>query len=222
MKFLPKNSQSSILIDGLTYKKGNTKNNRDLRERLLHEQKQFCAYTEEYITTTGSNDVEHFDRLKKGNDDYFNYYVTTHRANSKKSLKDSQFEGASFFQSLFFHNKVALENRIEYIDGRFDATDATDIEARQLIDYLSLNDDWLSETRNNHIDLLRDTFSDADYTEDQQKAYLVKHPKMLSFITAIEHEFGIDLSVAYWRPVLYLSRSFSAYFSKFPGKPTNY
>jgi hypothetical protein len=197
MKFLPKNSQSNILLEGLTYKKGNTDKNRILRERLLHEQKQFCAYTEEYITATGSDDVEHFDRTKKGNDNYFNYYATTHRANKEKSRKDNQFTGAAFFQSLFFHNKTELEHRIEYIDGRFDTTDATDIEAQQLIDYLSLNDEWLSETRNNHIDLLRDTFADADYTEDQQKAHLLKHRKMLSFITAIEHEFGLDLSEVY-------------------------
>jgi hypothetical protein len=199
MKFLPKNPQSDILTDGLVYKDGNTKNNRTLRERLLLEQKRFCAYTEEYITSTGSDDVEHFDRLKKknGNDDYFNYYATTHKANKAKSNKDKQFEGASFFESLFFHDKVILNSRIKYVDGQFDAMNATDVEAKQLIEYLSLNDDWLFSERANHIALLRDTFADARYTKDEQKAYLLRHRKMQSFITAIEHEFDLDLSEVY-------------------------
>lgn len=197
MKFLPKNPQSDILADGLVYKDGSTKNNRALRERLLLEQKRFCAYTEEYITSTSSDDVEHFDRTKKGDDDYFNYYATTHRANKEKSKKDNRFAGSSFFQSLFFHDRATLEERITYTDGEFISVDPTDSEAQQLIDYLSLNDDWLFSERANHMALLRDTFADAQYTKDEQRAYLLRHRKMQSFITAIEHEFDLDLSEVY-------------------------
>lgn len=163
----------------------------------MAEQKQFCAYTEKYITDTESAEIEHFDSTRKWHDDYFNYYAAIRKANLSKLRKDKQFAGASFFQSLFFHNRVELENRVEYIDNDYSPVDKADTEAQQLIDYLSINDEWLYSERANHIDLLRQTFADAQYSKEQQKAYLLRHRKMLSFITAIEKEFNLDLSEVY-------------------------
>ncbi len=200
MKFLPKDPQSSILKDGLIYKEGQTEKNRTLRERLVNEQKQFCAYTEQRITVD-SSDVEHFDASKKGNDDYYNYYASTHQANKAKNIKDrqknSRFTNASFFKSLFFQSKTELETRIKYADGRYSPIDPDDSEARDLIEYLSFNDEWLLRTRRRYIAMLRGIFRNAQYDINQQKEFLLDHVEPLQFITAIEHEFGLDLSEAY-------------------------
>ena len=47
MKFLTKNPNSGIHTEGLVYLKN--ANNTALRNRLLSEQKNFCAYTEKYV-----------------------------------------------------------------------------------------------------------------------------------------------------------------------------
>ena len=196
MKFLTKSIHSAILKDGITYSK-NTVKNQQLKDRLLDEQRQFCAYTEKRITHSESVEIEHFDATKKWKDDYFNYYATIRQANLSKLKKENKYKYATFFQSLFFHDNIELNRRINYDVGQYDSTDPNDTEAQGLIDYLSLNDEWLYSERVNHINLLRETFADANYTKTQQKAYLLRHHKMLSFITAIEHEFDLDLSEVY-------------------------
>lgn len=75
MKFLSKDPNSKILAENITYKKGATKNNSNLKELLLEEQKNFCAYTEKRIQETNSIEVEHFNPAKKYKDDYYNYYA---------------------------------------------------------------------------------------------------------------------------------------------------
>ncbi len=195
MKFLSKRNDSAILAEGIIYKlKGD---NSRLREMLIKEQRGFCAYTEKRINRLDSVDVEHFDSTKKGDDDYFNYYATLHEANFRKIKKAAEHEGAAFFSSLFFHDKEELDRRIHYMTEErvYEEAKSGDLEAASFIDFLGFNDNCLYEERLSHLRMLKDIFlCDAKYDKEEMLVWFKKHPEHLSFITAVEAEFSIDLS----------------------------
>jgi CRISPR/Cas system Type II protein with McrA/HNH and RuvC-like nuclease domain len=74
MKRIIKNPNSQIITNNISYKKGN---NSELSKILLKEQKNFCAYTEEYIGVNDAVDIEHFNpNLKYTSDDsYQNWFI---------------------------------------------------------------------------------------------------------------------------------------------------
>ena len=195
MRFLSKTSESVILAEALVYRV--TGDNRRLRSLLLDEQCGFCAYSEKRVNRLDSVEVEHFDRSKKGRDDYYNYYAVIREANLRKKGKEQKHTGASFFSSLFFHNPVALGRRIRYVigDGVYETTSADDDEAAALIDFPGFNDNCLCEERSRHIRRLRDLFGDARYSASEKHSWFDEHPEDLSFATAIEAEIGLDLSL---------------------------
>ena len=195
MKYLKKTETSEILKQNLRYKSGNTENNRRIRELLVIEQNGYCAYTEKKLTGLDSVEVEHFNPVKKNEDDYYNYYSVIRRANQLKTRTENQteFQGASFFESRFFQSQNGFEERIAFIpdDLKYEARSPDDKEAKQLINYLNLNDVDLITERRNQIIMLNDFCGDDSGT---LKAYLKKHPERASFPTAIEAAFNITLS----------------------------
>ncbi|MDD5306575.1 MAG: hypothetical protein PHU25_04565 [Deltaproteobacteria bacterium] len=199
MKFLSKNTGSAILAEGICYDRNG--HNTRLRDMLLAEQCGFCAYTEKRVDGLDSVDVEHFDKTKKGDDDYFNYYAVLHGANLRKRGKEERHAGAAFFASLFFQDRDELNSRIRYVagDGVYEETTAGDDEAAALIDFLGFNDSCLCEERIRHIKMLRDIFEDdAKYDEQKRRDWFTAHPEHLCFVTAVEEELGIDLSAMPW------------------------
>ncbi len=200
MKFLPKSHNSDILQSGLTYKKGQTKNNASLHQLLLAEQKGFCAYTEEVLFENSlSPEVEHFNPVQKYKDDYYNYYVVSRYANLRKMKLDRSgvFREALFFNSLFFQDAVKLKNRIGYKEGIYYELDAADIEADDFIEYIGLNDPIIKKKRDNAIRRIKNDITEnatQDEIADYFKKELEESRETISFITAIEHEFNIDLS----------------------------
>jgi hypothetical protein len=189
MKFLSKKTDSEILAQNLLYKKGQAANNEILREALLKEQKNFCAYTERYINKTDSPEVEHFDASKKYSDNYYNYYAVIRWANQAKD--DEKYKGNPFFASLFFQDKAQFDARIAYADGEYFPKDDTDKEATVLIRFLGFNKYELYSDRGKHIDNLRAILEGKN--DDEKIQYFKTHKEQLSFITAIEAEFGIEL-----------------------------
>lgn len=193
MKFLSKKQDSVILQEALIYRKNAAKNNERLKGILLIEQCNFCAYTEKYIESLDSTEVEHLNAHKKYDDDYFNYYAVIRGANLYK--QDEKYPSdSSFFQSLFFQNKQEWEDRIKYEDGIYIETDENDREARDFIEFIGLNHPKLYEQRRNHIKKLKRNQVDAKYSNEAFIAYLTEHKQELSFITAIEYELELDLS----------------------------
>lgn len=197
MKFLSKNSHSAILLQNLVYKKGQQKNNEVLRNMLKEEQKGFCAYTEAYLSRLQTVVVEHFNSSLKYNDDYYNYYAVIGRCNQYK--KDKKYIGASFFQSpMFFQNKESLNSRIRFVNNIYEAVDPGDVDAENLIDFLGLNHPDLYEERIEHLKCLREYFelSNIDLADKAAiREFLseAEHRKLLSYITAIEKEFDLEL-----------------------------
>ncbi len=193
MKFLFKNAQSKILARNLTYRKGASANNKIIKDLLVQEQKNFCAYTEKYIEELDATEIEHFDPSLKYRDSYYNYYAVLRKANQYK--KDRKYKDATFFENRFFQDPEQFNQRIKYFKGGlYEEVDEEDQEASELIDYLGFNHPQLYEQRKRHIRRLIQTLKDANYSKSQCISYFKKYKENLSFISAIEIEMDIDLS----------------------------
>jgi len=189
MKFLSKNANSLILTEGLKYTANNNSRNQKIKQYLINEQSNFCAYTEKYIEGLDSSEVEHLNSSIKYKDDYYNYYAVIRSANLYK--KDEKYRNASFFQSLFFQSNEKFESRIKYENGIYISIN-DDIESKQFIDFLGFNEQKLYNQRKKHIKRLRDCFQNLNNAE--QIEYFIKYPQELSFITALEIELKLDLT----------------------------
>ena len=158
---------------------------------LVQEQLNFCAYTEKYLQPLDSIEVEHFNPSLKNNDNYFNYYAVIRNANLYK--QDEKYANALFFQSLFFQNKQNLAARIGFSNNIYYEINETDTEARDFIDFLGFNHPTLSELRSKHLKRLKEAFQEANYSKEDIKNYFRKNKDQLSFSTAIEVEFEIEI-----------------------------
>ena len=187
MKFLTKNKNSSILKDDLKYKKNYNVNNKKLKERLLKEQKNFCAYTEKYIHELDSTEVEHFNSSIKYNDNYYNYYGVIRATNLFKISKN-------YSGSLFFQNIEEFKSRIKYKDFIYSILIENDKEAQNLISFLGFNNNKLYIQRKRHVKRLRKLFDMVNYEKSDYIEYFKNHKEELSFITALEYELDIKLA----------------------------
>ncbi len=196
MKFLSKNKKSKILKESLRYKKGASENNRKLHKLLLKEQYFFCAYTKKYISELEASEIKHFNSSLKDADDYYNYYAVIRKANQNKIGKDKEYKNIkpTFFETLFFQKTKLLNKKIIYKDGWYISIDENDTEAEEFIDFLGLNDYGLFTERQRKIKRLKQTFKDANYTKKECIKHFKDFPEELSFITAIECEFDMNLS----------------------------
>jgi hypothetical protein len=198
MKFFGKRPDSKILADELVYRKGNASNNSKIKEILIEEQFNFCAYTEKYFDNLDSIDVEHFNSNIKGSDDYYNYYAVLHKPNLIFK-QDEKYRYSKFFETRFYQDQHQLNKRITYIKNEyiFEETDEKDQEVVDFIAFLGLNNHDLVTIRRNHCNRLKETFRLADYTTDEILKYFEHHKSELNFVTVLENELGIDLTNIY-------------------------
>ncbi|MBP9886133.1 MAG: hypothetical protein KBF93_07535 [Leptospiraceae bacterium] len=190
MKFLSKKTNSNISSQGLTYQDNRSANNKKLLNELISEQKNFCAYTEKYLKPLDSPEVEHFNSKIKYQDDYYNYYAVLRAANLYK--QDEKYPNASFFKNLFFQSEDELKKRIVYSDGIYQEVNPQDIEAKEFIDFLGLNDNRLYTERARHVHRIKHLVS--NYSKEEILDFLKRYKEELSFITALEVELNIDLT----------------------------
>lgn len=190
MKFLCKKADSTVLEEALVYG-GNSVHNKRIRELLIAEQFNFCAYTEKNLQPLDSVEVEHFNSALKYNDNYYNYYAVIRNANLYK--RDEKYQGASFFENLFFQNEQLFNQRIGFANNIYYEIDENDLEARDFIDFLGLNHPILSQQRSNHVKRLKEIFGIASFSDEGIEAYFSKHKDELSHITAIEEAFNLSL-----------------------------
>jgi hypothetical protein len=181
MKYLKKFQESPIISNQWIY----PKDSKQIRKKLLSEQRGFCAYSERYIERTDACEVEHFDpRLKNtAQDSYWNWYAVIRWMNSHKTRKISSFE------PILSPYSEDIVQRIKYKDGRFHAVNTNDHEARNLIDFLGWNLPELCTDRTNHIKRLK--FVRKQFDQESFHQYLLAHPVNLSFFTALVDEFGL-------------------------------
>ena len=187
MRYLKKIADSLIVANGLNY--ANVGERADIRNELVKEQLGFCAYSERFIKHSDSVDIEHFDPRKKNttDDNYLNWYATLHWLNSHKpNIIDP-------FLPILTPYTSDLNSRIKFENGLFTTVNQQDVEAQNLIDFLGVNKFEVSTDRNKHINRIK-SLKKLCGTDDQlfiQK--MVEDQDNLSFATAIEYTFNIDV-----------------------------
>ena len=110
MRRIIKNSNSEVILNKIKYKKGD---NKKLASILLKEQKNFCAYTEEYIGINDAADIEHFNPNLKylETDSYQNWFMVKHKPNNLKRT--------NWFEPILHPTSQDFEQRLIYFDGYF-------------------------------------------------------------------------------------------------------
>ncbi|WP_233861201.1 HNH endonuclease domain-containing protein [Tenacibaculum piscium] len=188
MKRSIKKVDSEIIKENLNYIVGNSANNKKISNILYKEQKGFCAYTEEYIGRTDAKDIEHFNPKLKGKevDSYQNWFLVKHQWNKEKSSK--------WKQPILHPTDTTFENRILYEDGDYFLANSNDIEAKNLIGLLKLDDLLLAEKRKNYIK--RKKLEIETYNVDASdffKTLINDYIDGVHYLRAINEEFNINI-----------------------------
>lgn len=186
MRYLRKSLHSKIIKQGCRYA---TQHHRpQIRNELLKEQQNFCAYTERYIEPVDACDIEHFDERKKSSDDdsYWNWYAVHHWINLRK-------RSIEHFLPILSPYDETLADRVCYRNGEFQAVNLTDHEALHLIEFLGWNDPTLAAYRAKTVARIKDLRTLFDDDDAMFLAYITARPEYLSFISVLEVEFGLPL-----------------------------
>lgn len=192
MRKVVKYFDSIIIKDNLKYASGSTTNNKKVGEILLREQKYFCAYTDEYISRTDAKDIEHFNPQLKDTpeDNYYNWFIVKHQWNKEKSYK------WDIYQPILHPTADDFEDRIVYFAGDYFAKSDLDVEAKNLVSLLQLDDAALANKRKKYIARKRseiETFNQDPYSFFS--ILINADICQVSYLRAIREEFGVDVWV---------------------------
>ncbi|CAH0334775.1 hypothetical protein FVB9288_00381 [Flavobacterium sp. CECT 9288] len=184
MKRILKNPDSEIITSAIIYKKSN---NKKLAAILLKEQKSFCAYTEEHIGPNDAVDIEHFNPLLKylEIDNYQNWFMVKHKPNNLKRT--------TWIEPILHPTSVDFERRLIYFDGYF-LNQPEDIETKNLIDLLNLNDEIFVKNRKKYIERRKErikekAISEKEYFQEKINSEL----DSIKYLRAIQEEFKIEI-----------------------------
>jgi hypothetical protein len=184
MKRIFKNPDSEIIQNKIIYNKSD---NKDLRALLLKEQKNFCAYTEEYIGYNDAVDIEHFNPNLKylETDSYQNWFMVKHKPNNLKRT--------NWIEPILHPTAEDFETRLIYFDGYF-LHQPEDFETKNLIDLLNLNDEIFVKNRKKYIERRKDRINErnilaADYFQEKINSEI----DSIKYLRAIQEEFKINI-----------------------------
>ncbi|WP_218597774.1 HNH endonuclease domain-containing protein [Polaribacter sp. NJDZ03] len=190
MKRIIKKRASEIVKENLNYIIGNSSNNKKISTILYKEQKGFCAYTEEFIGRTDAKDIEHFNPILKGTDEdsYQNWFLAKHQWNIEKASKWEKY------QPILHPTDETFENRILYLNGDYVLADSKDIEAKNLIDLLKLDDILLADERKKYIKRKKVEMEIFGVDSATFFEILINDDlKQVSYLRAIDEEFKIKI-----------------------------
>lgn len=187
MKRVVKNYNSRIVTDGLKYVVNG--DNSKLRTYLLEEQKGFCAYTETFLGRSDKKDIDHFDPTLKGkeSDNYNNWFLVKSQWNSEKSNKWIDF------QPVLQPTAIDFETRIVYDNGDYILSNQNDIEAKNLMTLIKLDDVGLATERKNYINRTKIEIKDFGNAVDYFKFRITIDINSIQFLRAIQEEFGVNV-----------------------------
>ncbi len=189
-------NNSKIITDNLQYNCKKGANNSSLNKLLLIEQKNFCAYSEEFIDPiSDSNDTEHFNPDLKGSDSYSNWFKVKNKVNFRKRLKESEFRKNNIsFTDILHPCDNDFEEKLKYIVGEYRFEESSDIKVKNLINFLELNLREKNERRENYITRKRKEISAFGVSaEDFFKTLIEEDIKQISYLRAIQEEFEINI-----------------------------
>jgi len=184
MKKAVKTPTSQILLNGITYIVNG--NNSQLAQFLKQEQRSFCAYTERQILPLDLAEIDHFNPQLKGQpgDNYQNWFLILAKWNRKKSNKWNNFQPILHPASADFFDRIWFE------DGIFQY-EKNDVEAKNLIDLLDLNNYELTRERNRYLERLLDL--QGIIGEVGLRDHLLKYPEQYHFASAFETIFSYGI-----------------------------
>lgn len=184
MRRIIKNSNSEVILNKIKYKKGD---NKKLASILLKEQKNFCAYTEEYIGINDAADIEHFNPNLKylETDSYQNWFVVKHKPNNLKRT--------NWFEPILHPTSQDFEQRLIYFDGYF-LHKPEDIETKNLIDLLNLNNEIFVKNRKKYIERRKERIKENNIpAKDYFQEKIDSEIDCIKYLRAIQEEFNIDI-----------------------------
>tara|TARA_B110000908_G_C10152138_1_gene401848 strand:+ start:473 stop:1069 length:597 start_codon:yes stop_codon:yes gene_type:complete len=190
MKRIIKKDTSEITKQNLNYIVDNSSNNKKISTILYKEQKGFCAYTEEYIGRSDAKDIEHFNPTLKGKneDSYQNWFLVKHQWNIEKASKWEDY------QPILHPTDSDFENRISYINGDYFLAESEDIEAKNLINLLQLDNILLADERKKYIKRKKAEMEIYDVDSTVFFKILINDDiKQVSYLRAIDKEFNINI-----------------------------
>lgn len=184
MKQIFKNPDSEVILNNIKYKKGD---NKKLTSLLLKEQKNFCAYTEEYIGINDAADIEHFNPNLKylETDSYQNWFVVKHKPNNLKRT--------NWIEPILHPTSQDFEQRLIYFDGYF-LHQPEDIETKNLIDLLNLNNEIFVKNRKKYIERRKERIKENNIpAKDYFQEKIDSEIDCIKYLRAIQEEFNIDI-----------------------------
>lgn len=192
MRRIEKKIDSTIVKEGLRYAK---KDNSRIAKLLKVEQNSICAYTEEYLGRADKAEIEHFDPTIKSTDQdgYQNWFLVKAQWNNEKGSRARWLR----HQPLIYPTSVDFAARILYDNGNYILADEDDVEARNLRDYLKLNDEELAKQRVYYIQRMKDDVESSGLTNQEFIDWRLSNPPYQStiyFIRAIEEELNVKVN----------------------------
>jgi len=191
-------NNSKIITDALQYNCRRGANNSVLGNILLKEQKNFCAYSEEFIDPiSDANDIEHFNPNLKCSDydSYSNWFKVKNKVNFRKRLKELEFKKKNIsFDDILQPSANDFEEKLVYIVGEYRFEESSDIKVKNLIDLLELNIPEKIEQRRNFIIRKRKEIDSFGVSPEDFFSILIGEDiKQVSYLRAIQEEFEIDI-----------------------------
>lgn len=184
MKRIIKNSNSVIFQKNIKYKKGN---NKELSLILLKEQKNFCAYTEEFVGINDAVDIEHFNPNIKFTDEdsYHNWFMVKHKPNNLKRT--------NYIEPILHPTNEDFERRLIYFEGIF-LHRPEDIETKNLIELLNLNETKFVENRIRYIKRRKERIDEGKISINEYFQEKIDNDvESIKYLRAIQEEFKIDV-----------------------------
>ncbi len=162
-----------------------------LRQILFDDQKGFCAYTETYLGRSDQKDIDHFnpsqDYSERNN--YINLFLCKSQWNKEKSNKWKDFQPVLSPLNEDFEERISYNKELKL----FEATSDNDIEAKNLVKLLKLDDYDLSVERKKYIQLCVELIKSYENPKEYFKKVIQTNVSNLQFIRSLEIEFGIDI-----------------------------
>lgn len=191
-------NNSKIITDALQYNCRRGANNSVLGNILLKEQKNFCAYSEEFIDPiSDANDIEHFNPNLKCSDydSYSNWFKVKNKVNFRKRLKELEFKKKNIsFDDILQPCENDFEEKLIYIVGEYRFEESSDIKVKNLIDLLELNIPEKIEQRRNFIIRKRKEIDSFGVSPEDFFSILIEEDiKQVSYLRVIQEEFEIDI-----------------------------
>ena len=187
------------IINSLQYNCKDGANNKGIGDPLLKEQKNFCAYSEEYIDPkSDANDIEHFnpDLKCKALDSYQNWFKVKRQINFNKRRKENEFKKNNIsFENILHPCDPNFENKLQYVKGEFRFNeDPNDEAVTNLINLLELNLPEKIERRRAYINRKKKEIYSAGLSEyDFFEMLISDDVSSIKYLRTIQEEFEINI-----------------------------